>query len=131
MHDAIGTFPDDPDNPEDEGDNSSFEILQEDASMTFYLFSRTSREKEEWFNRFLVGAKFMQDWNHQNPPVGKEHTRKQDPKYETYKVREQKFRMFMENYFQVRRNTSLFLARRYSFLTPHLISRIGYFSFRT
>ena len=58
------------------------------------------REKEEWFNRFMVGAKFMQDWNHQNPP--RERQIKPDPKYETFKVKEQRFKIFMENYFQVR-----------------------------
>lgn len=66
---------------------------------TFYLFTRTSREKEEWFNRLMVGAKFMQDWNHQNPPP--ERQVKPDPNYETYKVKGQKFKLFMEDYFQV------------------------------
>ena len=81
-------------------DEDDFEILPE-SKRSFYLFTRTSREKEEWFNRFMVGAKFMQDWNHQNPP--KERTIRPDPNYETFKVKEQKFKMFMENYFQVRK----------------------------
>lgn len=90
MHDARDGTDEDPDD--------SFEILQE-RSRSFYLFARTSREKEEWFNSFLVGAKFMQDWNHQNPP--KERTLRPDPNYQTYKEKEQRFKMFMENYFQV------------------------------
>ena len=89
MHDAVG-----------DGEEDDFEILPE-SKRSFYLFTRTSREKEEWFNRFMVGAKFMQDWNHQNPP--KERTIRPDPNYETFKVKEQKFKMFMENYFQVRK----------------------------
>ena len=71
----------------------------EDDVKTFYLFTRTSREKEEWFNRLMVGAKFMQDWNHQNPPP--ERQVKPDPNYETFKVKGQKFKLFMEDYFQV------------------------------
>ena len=59
---------------------------------------RTSREKEEWFNRFLVSAKFMEDWEHQNP---KDHT-KVNPSYETQKVKQQKFNIFLEDYFQVK-----------------------------
>ncbi len=66
-----------------------FEVLGEE-SKTFYLFARTSREKEEWFNRLTVGSKFTQDWNQQT-----------NPHYETFKEKEQNFRMFMENYFQV------------------------------
>ena len=71
----------------------------EDDVKTFYLFTRTSREKEEWFNRLMVGAKFMQDWNHQNPPP--ERQVKPAPNYETFKVKGQKFKLFMEDYFQV------------------------------
>ena len=71
-----------------------------DDSKTFYLFTRTSREKEEWFNRLMVGARFMQDWNHQNPPP--ERQVKPDPTYETFKVKGQKFKLFMEDYFQAR-----------------------------
>eukprot|EP00095_Tigriopus_kingsejongensis_P001879 snap_masked-scaffold70_size417918-processed-gene-2.2 protein:Tk01879 transcript:snap_masked-scaffold70_size417918-processed-gene-2.2-mRNA-1 annotation:"testis-expressed sequence 2 protein isoform x1" len=79
---------------------SSFVMVQNEKFKTFYLFTRTSREKEEWFNRFMVGAKFMQDWNHQNPP--KERTVNPDPHYLTFKAKEQRFKVFMENYFQAR-----------------------------
>lgn len=48
----------------------------------FYLFARTAREKEEWFNHLLIAAKFMEDWEHQNPKEGAKY----DPDYETYKV---------------------------------------------
>ncbi len=72
----------------------------DDDSKTFYLFARTSREKEEWFNRLTVGAKFMQDWNHQNPPAARQL--RPDPNYETYKEKEQRFKVFMEDYFQAR-----------------------------
>lgn len=79
--------------------SSSFVIVsEEESNKTFYLFTRTSREKEEWFNRFLVAAKFMEDWEHQNP---KDPSRV-DPNYETQKVKQQKFNIFMEDYFQAR-----------------------------
>jgi hypothetical protein len=56
------------------------------------------REKEEWFNHLLVAAKFMEDWEHQNPTEGSII----NPNYETHKVKEQKFKMFMEDYPQVK-----------------------------
>jgi len=99
-----------------EANEEEFEVLGEE-SRTFYLFARTSREKEEWFNRFTVGANFLRDWNRQNPQEDPKNEPKSDPKSEnatrkkrrraalleeTHKVKEQKFRMFMENYFQVR-----------------------------
>ena len=71
---------------------------EENPYKTFYLFTRTGREKEEWYNRFMVAANFMEDWEHQNPKSGEEV----DPNYETQKVREQKFRLFMEDYFQAK-----------------------------
>ena len=74
-------------------------MVQSDNYKTFYLFTRTSREKEEWFNRLMVGARFMADWNHQNPPS--ERRSAPDHTYQTYKVKEQRFKGFMENYFQV------------------------------
>ena len=49
------------------------------------------------YNRFIVAANFMADWEHQNPKPGTEV----DPDFETYKVKEQKFKLFMEDYFQV------------------------------
>ncbi len=78
-------------------------IIDEDEESdckTLYLFTRTGREKEEWFNHFLVAAKFMEDWEHQNPKEGTTP----DPAYETHKVKEQKFKMFMEDYKQVNNN---------------------------
>ena len=48
----------------DDRDDEPFEILGEETK-TFYLFARTSREKEEWFNRLTVGGHFMRDWNAQ------------------------------------------------------------------
>ena len=39
----------------------------------------------------------MEDWEHQNP---KDHTRV-NPSYETQKVKQQKFNIFLEDYFQV------------------------------
>ncbi|XP_059098666.1 testis-expressed protein 2-like isoform X2 [Tigriopus californicus] len=107
MFDAVGDV-DDYDKSErredltnDEPDiQSSFVLVQNERFKTFYLFTRTSREKEEWFNRFMVGARFMQDWNHQNPP--RERQINPDQHYLTFKVREQRFKIFMENYFQAR-----------------------------
>ena len=46
----------------------------------------------------MVAANFMEDWEHQNPKSGE----KIDPNYETQKVREQKFRLFMEDYYQAK-----------------------------
>ena len=40
----------------------------------------------------------MEDWEHQNP---KDHT-KVNPSYETQKVKQQKFNIFLEDYFQVK-----------------------------
>ena len=101
MHDAIGDEDGERQCKDEIDGNSDIGVkLGNNDSKTFYLFTRTSREKEEWFNKFMVGARFMQDWNHQNPP--KERLTMPDPNYETYKVKEQKFRIFMENYFQVR-----------------------------
>ena len=83
--------------------------MKEDSpNKTFYLFTRTGREKEEWYNRFMVAANFMEDWEHQNPKPGE----KVDPNYETQKIREQKFKMFMEDYFQVK-SFLKYLMRRY------------------
>jgi len=73
-------------------------IQHDDPNKTFYLFTRTGREKEEWYNRFIVAANFMADWEHQNPKPGTEV----DPDFETYKVKEQKFKLFMEDYFQAK-----------------------------
>lgn len=42
----------------------------ENENKVFYLFTRTAREKEEWFNHLLVAAKFMEDWERQNPKEG-------------------------------------------------------------
>jgi len=87
-------------------DEEDFEILGEE-SRTFYLFARTSREKEEWYNRFVVGADFMRDWNRQNPSSVEKNQNGGSKRAiaarleKTHKVKEQKFRMFMENYFQV------------------------------
>ena len=44
----------------------------------------------------------MEDWEHQNPKEGA----KVDPTYETQKVKQQKFNIFMEDYFQVRINVN-------------------------
>ena len=55
---------------------------EDDDKKVFYLFTRTAREKEEWFNHFMVAAKFMEDWEHQNPKEGASY----DPNYETFKV---------------------------------------------
>jgi hypothetical protein len=44
-----------------------------------------------------VAAKFMEDWEHQNP----KDPAKVNPDYETQKVKQQKFNIFMEDYFQV------------------------------
>ncbi len=102
----------------DDRDEEPFEILGEETR-TFYLFARTSREKEEWFNRLTVGCHFMRDWNAQNPPPSSKErnnnngnsefaasssTPSEAPKpavVDTHKVKEQRFRIFMENYFQV------------------------------
>jgi len=78
--------------------NTVAPYISEDPNKTFYLFTRTGREKEEWFNRFMVAANFMEDWEHQNPKPG-QHI---DPNFETHKVREQKFTQFMEDYFQAK-----------------------------
>ena len=85
--------------------NTVAPYISEDPNKTFYLFTRTGREKEEWFNRFMVAANFMEDWEHQNPKPGQQV----DPNFETHKVREQKFTQFMEDYFQVEH----FFKKRY------------------
>ena len=54
----------------------------EDENKVFYLFTRTAREKEEWFNHLLVSAQFMEDWERQNPKEGSPV----DSNYETQKV---------------------------------------------
>ena len=79
-------------------ENEEISTKEEIQNKTFYLFTRTGREKEEWYNRFMVAANFMEDWEHQNPKPGE----KIDPNYETQKIREQKFRMFMEDYYQAK-----------------------------
>jgi hypothetical protein len=110
----------------DDDPDAEFEVLEEDEGKTFYLFTRTSREKEEWFNRLMVGAKFMQDWNHQNPPA--ERQVKPDTNYETFKVKEQKFKMYMEDYFQVRSffpSSISFFANFCNLLCPAGSSRRG------
>ena len=45
-------------------------MTEDDDKKVFYLFTKTAREKEEWFNHFMVAAKFMEDWEHQNPKEG-------------------------------------------------------------
>ena len=83
-------------------DDAPFEILGVETK-TFFLFARTSREKEEWFNRLTVGCHFMRDWNLQNPaPSNSSSSRDAKDGSPTHKVREQRFRIFMENYFQAR-----------------------------
>ena len=72
--------------------------VTEDENKVFYLFTRTAREKEEWFNHLLVAAQFMEDWERQNPKEGSPV----DQEYETQKVREQKFKIFMEDYPQAK-----------------------------
>jgi hypothetical protein len=103
MHDAIGDEEEasgEPKREADENDASSFvDESAEETQKTIYLFARTGREKEEWYNKLIVGAKFMQDWHHQNPP--REKLFKRDFKYETQKVKELRFRTFMQDYFQV------------------------------
>lgn len=74
-----------------------FENASKVSETISYFCFRTSREKEEWFNRLLVAAKFMEDWEHQNP----KDPLKVNPEYETQKVKQQKFNIFMEDYFQV------------------------------
>ena len=100
-------------------------MTEDDDKKVFYLFTKTAREKEEWFNHFMVAAKFMEDWEHQNPKEGlltnyiPNCTLSSclftfflniltifsgaiyDTNYETFKVKEQKFKMFMEDYPQV------------------------------
>ena len=102
-------------------------MTEDDDKKVFYLFTKTAREKEEWFNHFMVAAKFMEDWEHQNPKEGLLKNYFQictsisaavclnflitwqffsgaiyDTNYETFKVKEQKFKMFMEDYPQVK-----------------------------
>lgn len=79
-------------------DESSLLAESENENRVFYLFTRTAREKEEWFNHLLVAAKFMEDWERQNPKEGSPI----DPDYQTQKVREQMFKMFMEDYPQAK-----------------------------
>ena len=55
---------------------------KENEDKVFTLFTRTAREKEEWFNHLLVAAKFMEDYERQNPKEGSPV----DPDYETQKV---------------------------------------------
>ena len=90
---------------------------EENPNKTFYLFTRTGREKEEWYNRFMVAANFMEDWEHQNPKSGE----KIDPNYETQKVREQKFRMFMEDYFQGQDEEAAVKRHKETKETPEMI----------
>jgi hypothetical protein len=90
---------------------------EENPNKTFYLFTRTGREKEEWYNRFMVAANFMEDWEHQNPKSGE----KADPNYETQKVREQKFRMFMEDYFQAKDSDCATQKQKETKETPEMI----------
>lgn len=77
----------------DAKENLEDEVLQSDFDKSaidigegedkiFYLFTRTAREKEEWFNHLLTAAKFMEDWEHQNPKEGAKY----NPDYETHKV---------------------------------------------
>ena len=56
---------------------------KENEDKVFTLFTRTAREKEEWFNHLLVAAKFMEDYERQNPKEGSPV----DPDYETQKVK--------------------------------------------
>ena len=79
-------------------DKSGILSNAEDENKVFYLFTRTAREKEEWFNHLLVAAQFMEDWERQNPKEGSPV----DQEYETQKVREQKFKIFMEDYPQAK-----------------------------
>ena len=51
-------------------DESAILPDSENEDKVFTLFTRTAREKEEWFNHFMVAAKFMEDWEHQNPKEG-------------------------------------------------------------
>ena len=84
-----------------EFDKSGILSNAEDENKVFYLFTRTAREKEEWFNHLLVAAQFMEDWERQNPKEGSTPpVENQD--YETQKVREQKFKIFMEDYPQAK-----------------------------
>ena len=50
------------DNKNDTFDQSSIIMAEDDDKKVFYLFTRTPREKEEWFNHLSVAAKFMEDW---------------------------------------------------------------------
>ena len=50
------------DNKNDSFDESSIIMAEDDDKKVFYLFTRTPREKEEWFNHLSVAAKFMEDW---------------------------------------------------------------------
>ena len=63
-------------------DESAILPDSENEDKVFTLFTRTAREKEEWFNHLLVAAKFMEDWERQNPKEGSPV----DPDYETQKV---------------------------------------------
>ena len=76
---------------------NSFLMIPNDDSKTYYLFARTGREKEEWYSRIRVAAKFMDDWNHQNPEPGSTRI---DPDYVTFKQKDQIFKLFMEDYLQ-------------------------------
>ena len=57
-------------NKSDTFDKSSIIMTEDDDKKVFYLFTKTAREKEEWFNHFMVAAKFMEDWEHQNLKEG-------------------------------------------------------------
>ena len=50
------------DNKNETFDESSIIMAEDDDKKVFYLFTRTPREKEEWFNHLSVAAKFMEDW---------------------------------------------------------------------
>ena len=50
------------DNKNDTFDESAIIMAEDDDKKVFYLFTRTPREKEEWFNHLSVAAKFMEDW---------------------------------------------------------------------
>ena len=74
----------------DENDTTPSAENPDPIQETCYLFARTSREKEEWFNRFVVAANFMQDWENQ----------KKGQNLDTFKVREQRYEAFMRDYLQ-------------------------------
>ena len=65
-------------------DESAILAEDENDNKVFYLFTRTAREKEEWLNHLMVAAKFMEDWERQNPKEGSPSP--VDTDYETQKV---------------------------------------------